>query len=333
MSAVNRGMKKMLWILFVFFGCKSEEKITALKDEYCEKYYEQDYKGSLKALNKLKGAVSKEELNDKKAFIYYWIYHNYYWLDKKTERKAAKVVRKIELYNDTSFYALGLGMRYYNEIGDYEKVQEYAGLITKKVDQRNEFDFLKKDALFFNTLSTQLKSIEKGALSNPGELHLDSLYSHTINFNSSLQLLTVLEHSRLSSDYIRLWNFLYQTFKSQRNSIANNDIFFDVNLYLHTELFKLSESYPIEKALGDTINQFRKELDGILKEQHNFNPLSKYQKATVFYAWSSMNIVNGKLDSLRNKCDLGDSNSCNYFKILEAETDSLVELYLKYSDD
>ena len=149
---------------------------------------------------------------------------------------------------------------------------------------------------------------------------------------NQLQLITLLENSRKNEDYVQLWHFLYNTVEAERDGVASNDFFYTMNLYLQSELFRLSEDYRIERALGDTLVRFRRELSQIFDEHPSIKKLSRYQKATVLSAWGMIDIATGKIDSLENNCNQGDSISCQQYKVLTSKSDSLFKLFRKYHD-
>ena len=322
-------MKGFILFVILLLGCKSEEKIEFLKNEFCERYYQGDYKGALASVDQLKYSISNKSLNNKRAFIYFSLYKNTICLDSKTVRAAKRAVKKIEHFNDTSFSALGLALMHYNFYANHDKVIFYSDLIHKKPVQSG-YELVKKEAYFLQTLNEVLKVNLDSFSYDASHILIDSITPDRLSVYNCRQLIHVLYNSRFNEGYIPLWEFLYNSVKVQRSLVIDNEYLNAFNVYLYSELYALSEDYTIEKRLGDKVMEFRKDLGEILKSNPNLNQLNSDEKASVYSAWGYANISNGLMDKLYLECGEGNTESCNRYSTLEAESDSLFDLFKKY---
>ena len=322
-------MRVFYLFVILLFGCKSEEKIQFLKNESCEKYYEGDYKGALASINKLKYSISNKALNNKRSFIYFSLYNDYFCLDGKTLRAAKRVVKKTERFKDSTFYALGLALKHHNFYANYDKVIFNADLIHKKQKERG-YELLQKEVFFTKTLNEVLKVNLDSFSYDASYILIDSIIPERLTLYNYSQLIHVLYNSRFSKGYIKLWEFLYNSVKGQRSYVIDDKYLNAYNVYLHAELYALSEDYTIEKRLGEKVMKFRKELGEILKSNPDLSELNSEEKASVYSAWGYINISNGLMDKLYEECAEGKTESCNRYSIFEAESDSLFDLFKKY---
>ena len=326
---VFNNMKVFFVVIILLVACKSNEKIQSLKDIACEKYYNGNYNGAIKTINKLMFSIPNKSLNNKRSFIYFSFYNNTICLDSKTVRAAKRAVKKLEHFNDTSFYALGLALMHYNFYANYDKVIFYSDLIHKKPVQSG-YELVKKQAYFLQTLNEVLKVNSDSFSYNASHILVDSITPDRLTVYNCRQLIHVLYNSRFNDGYIQLWELLYNSVKVQRSLVIDDEYHNAFNLYLYTELYALSEDYTIEERLGEKVIEFRKDLGEILKSNPNLNQLNSDEKASVYSAWGYANISNGLMDKLYQECAEGNTESCNRYSTLEAESDSLFDLFKKY---
>ena len=321
---------RVFYLFFILlFGCKSEEKIEFLKIEFCERYYQGDYKGALASVDQLKYSISNKSLNNKRAFIYFSFYNNSLCLDRKTVRAANRAVNKIEHFNDTSFSALGLALVHCNFYAKYDKVIFYSDLIHKKPVQSG-YELVKKEAYFLQTLNEVLKVNLDSFSYDASHILIDSITPGRLSVHNCMQLIHVLYNSRFNEGYIQLWKFLYNSVKVQRSLVIDDEYLNAFNVYLYSELYVLSEDYTIEERLGEKVMEFRKDLVGTLNSNPSLSQLNSDEKASVYSAWGYVNMANSKVNKLYFECKGGNTESCNRYSTLEAESDSLFDLFKKY---
>ena len=148
-----------------------------------------------------------------------------------------------------------------------------------------------------------------------------------------MQLINVLYNSRFNEWYIQLWKFLNNSVKVQRSLVINNEHLNAFNVYLYSELYVLSEDYTIEEKLGEKVMEFLKDLVRTLKSNSSLSQLNSDEKASVYSAWCYVNMANSKVNKLYFECAEGNTESCNLYSTLEAESDSLFDLSKKYNSN